>query len=207
MGGLGSFNFRPPHPSNRDWDWDGTGSDQFQACVQEALIHCLSLWIHSHREALSAASDDEQMAFLLRAPVMPKRLKALQSDFPVKPLAPTSMGRHLARHPRPHHSTSSAYFSLFLSLAFSILSSQGTVSSGIMTCLDVMYSGNFCFFPGPPLAASPWLFQEGQSGFFLQGGGCTPALTKGMARVGDCRRLLWSMAALIDSATAFSSRS
>ena len=47
-GVFGSFNFRPPHPG------DLTGSDQFPACVQEAIAQSLSLLIHSHREALSA---------------------------------------------------------------------------------------------------------------------------------------------------------
>lgn len=56
-GGFGSFDFRPPRPG------DQTGSDHFPACVQEALAHSLSLWIHW-----------------------------VQSVCPVKPLPPTSMG-------------------------------------------------------------------------------------------------------------------
>ena len=104
-----------------------------------------------------------------------------QSDFPAKLLPPTSMGKHLARHPHLwHSSTSSVYFSLFLSLASSILSSQGIVSSNKKTCLDdsdsrtmsglklvcIMFSGNRSCFPR--------------------------------------KRLFWSMAGLMDLATAFS---
>lgn len=77
------------------------------------------------------------MAFLLHAPVMPRRLYALHNDFPAKPLPPTSVGKHLTCHPHLQHpSPSSAYLSLFLSLASSICSSQGTVSSSVIDCFD-----------------------------------------------------------------------
>lgn len=62
----------------------------------------------------------------------------MQSDFPAKPLPPTSMGKHWARHPcLRHSSTSSEYFAFSLSLASYILPSQSAVSSGKTTCLDV----------------------------------------------------------------------
>lgn len=55
-----------------------------------------------------------------------------------EPFTPTLMSEHLAYHPCPQHSSAiSVYFFLFLSLASSICSSQGTVSSSMATCLDV----------------------------------------------------------------------
>lgn len=80
----------------------------------------------------------------------------------MNPLHPTSMGSHLARHPLLRHSsTSSVYLALFLSLASSMQSSQGTVSSKRMTCSEaseistrsglsdvmVTVSGNFSCLP------------------------------------------------------------
>jgi len=112
----------------------------------------LSLLIHSHLEATSAASVTNLMALRLLAPVMPSVLSALQRDCPANPLHPTSMGSHLARHPLLRHSsTSSAYFVLFL--ASSMRFSQGTVSSRersalrplrLAPCLPLVYLQQHC---------------------------------------------------------------
>ena len=88
-------------------------------------------------KTFSTASGALLMAFLLHAPVMSRRLYALHNDFPAKPLPPMSVGKHLTCHPHlQHSSTCSAYPSLFLSLASSINSSQGTVSSSMINCFD-----------------------------------------------------------------------
>lgn len=41
------------------------GSDPFRARVREALVHCLSLWIRSHREAFPAAFSEAVRTALL----------------------------------------------------------------------------------------------------------------------------------------------
>ncbi len=110
--GLGSFSFRPTHPGNL------TMSDQFPACVQAIFDRSLSLLVHSHGEAFSAASEGLLMACLFHAPVIPIHLQTC--------------------HPHLQQSSiTSAYFPPFRSLASFIRLSQGTMSSSITTCFDV----------------------------------------------------------------------
>lgn len=69
------------------------------------------------------------MALCWLASVMPSILKVRQRDWPVNLWHLTSMGWHLTRQPLlQHSSTSSEYLALFLLLASSVRSSQGTVS-------------------------------------------------------------------------------
>ncbi|KAM4584753.1 complement C3-like [Odontesthes bonariensis] len=126
---------------------------------------------------------------------------------------------HLALHPLLRQSsTSSACFSLFLPLASSILSSQGTVSSSMMTCLEdsdcstmsglrrvsMMFSGNLSCFPKSTLSCQSLAVPRIPAWAFGWGGGFSPAFTNGILSLSGCKCLLWSMAQWMDSATAFS---
>lgn len=109
-------------------------------CVWVAPPHSLLLFSHSHLEAFSAASVLHLMACLLWAPVMPRRWSTLQTVRPKpsagdKPSAANFKYRHHVFHPCLRHtSTRSAYLARFLSVAFS----QGTVSSTMATCLNLV---------------------------------------------------------------------
>ncbi|CAG13001.1 unnamed protein product, partial [Tetraodon nigroviridis] len=107
------------------------------AAIANPLTQATRLGVISSRPVSKKRSSTACPAGSTAIWTLPRRLKALQSDLPAKPLPPTSIGRHLARHPSLRQSsTSSAYFSPFLSYASSILSSQDTVSSSKITCLD-----------------------------------------------------------------------
>lgn len=156
IGFFGSFNIRCPHPG------DPTGVDQTPSCVPAAVAHGSALLIQSQREAFCAASVADLIAFLLAFPVMPRFLNTLQSDRPANPLQPTSIGSQRVCQPcLLHSSTSSWYLARFLSLASSMRSSQGTLSSNKISCLveseniitsgrslvDIILVGIFSCFP------------------------------------------------------------
>ena len=76
------------------------------------------------------------MAFRKLGPLIPKVFRNRLVELPVKPLRLTSTGKMYVFQPASRQEeASSAYFSLFLSNATSIPSSQGMVSSPIMTHL------------------------------------------------------------------------
>ena len=94
------------------------------------------LRIHSHREALSAASKMFVVAFFNCSPFTPRSLTVRSSERPAKPRHPTSTASQRAFQPLFRHSElSSAYLALLRSWTSSIRSSQRTVSSRITTCL------------------------------------------------------------------------
>lgn len=74
---------------------------QDPAFVQVARVfHWSPLLIYSHLDAFSVPSVMFLMAFFLCSPVMPRSLKALHRDWPMKPLQQTSMSMHCTGHPR-----------------------------------------------------------------------------------------------------------
>ena len=96
---FGSFNIIHPHPG------DPAEIDKVSTCVSVACTHRSPLLIHSNLKAFSAVSVVFFEAFLLRAPVIPSRLFALQRDRAAIPLQPTSNGTHRARHPPWRHTS------------------------------------------------------------------------------------------------------
>lgn len=102
--------------------------DEVPACVPVATHRSFQ---HSHLVAFSAASLMDFMALFLAA-----RLRTLHRENPAKPQQPTSIVE-CSSAPAPkllNSSTSSWYWAYFLSLASLIRSSQGTVSSSMISC-------------------------------------------------------------------------
>ena len=133
------------------------------------------------------------MAFLFFSPIIPKQLRTLHTDLPVKPRQPTSIGWHAVRHLLTLHcSTSSWYFSSFLSQATSMFSSHGTVSSISSTCfvsvdqriksggsvVVAICSGTFKRFLISTLYCQSWAADSKQELSLHAEGGHSPAWTK-----------------------------
>ena len=89
-------------------------------------------FICSHFAVLSTVSDIDLITRIFVAPITPMSDRALQNDLTVKPLAPTSTGKHESFPPLLWHCPVIRHISIFfLSWASSICSSHGTVSSHI----------------------------------------------------------------------------
>ena len=159
------------------------------------------------------------MAFLWHAPVTPSMLYALQRDRAAKPLQPTSIGTHQARHPRLRHSsTKLPYLARFLSFASSMRSSQGTVSSSRTTCfvesenrtmsglrvVSTMCSGNLSCFPRSAFICQSDAVPRSPAAPLGLGLGFSPARMKAIACLAGRRGLFWVMLVKVVSAIAFS---
>ena len=106
-----------------------------QRSLVSVVFHGSDLLIHNQLDAFSADSEIDRMAFLFFSPILPSRLRILHEDLHTKPRQSTSNGWHAVRHLLDLQcSTSSWYFSSFLSQATPIFSSHRTVSSISTTC-------------------------------------------------------------------------
>lgn len=130
IGGSGPSTSYPLNLATLEWSipslFPSSSCPQFVPCDPQFLrgFHC------------SFGRSADSLSFL-----MPRRLKALHSNFPAKPLPPTSMDMRWVRHQCLQHSSASlVYFPLFRLSAFSIPSSQGTVSSRMTTCFGEFYT-------------------------------------------------------------------
>ncbi len=157
------------------------------------------------------------MARLHSWPLTPRSLSVRSNECPAKPRQPTSTGSlNTFQPPHLHSSTSSAYLALLRSFASSNLSSQGTVSSTMTTCLvdsdvitmsgrsevAVMWLGNLSCLPRSTWRCQSLALARSPPG---ERGCCwafSPALTKEMVCLEGCWLLLLWIAAVIVSAKA-----
>ncbi len=133
------------------------------------------------------------IALLFAAPMMPSRVKLLHREQAAKPLHPTSVGSQRALQPLLRLSSmSSWYLSRLRSLASSIRSSHGTVSSSKRTCLDeadvsttsglkqvdVTISGNLSCLPKSTRSSQSGADESKLATDVICDRGCSPAFTK-----------------------------